>query len=378
MKPLLTGTRILDLTTVVLGPYATQLLADLGAEVIKVEPPEGEICRHVGHARSRAMAPLYLNLNRNKKSVVLDLKQEKDRTALLELTDSADVFVHNMRPSAVTRLGVGYEALAARNRRLVYCAAWGFRADGPYGDLPAYDDVVQAASGLAALNQVDGVPRYMPTILADKVTGMFVANSILAALMHRDRTGQGQFIEVPMLECLVSFLMTEHLAGATYEPPLTAPGYERVLGSGRRLYKTKDGYIAILPYMTDHWVRFLTHVGRRDLAESPTVLDPQKRSHAIDMLYGVIAAATPAKTRSQWFQELKALEIPCMPVNGIDELFDNEHLRAVGTFRTVDHPTEGRLKSVEFPVRFSGVDDAPDRPAPSLGQDTRDVLGRDR
>jgi crotonobetainyl-CoA:carnitine CoA-transferase CaiB-like acyl-CoA transferase len=378
MKPLLTGTRILDLTTVVLGPYATQLLADLGAEVIKIEPPEGEICRHVGHAKHPDMAPLYLNLNRNKKSVVLNLKQAQDRATLLELAERADVFVHNMRPSAVKRLGVGYDALASRNERLIYCAAWGFGADGPYGDLPAYDDVVQAASGLAALNQVDGVPRYMPTILADKVTGMFVANSILAALMHRERSGRGQFIEVPMLECLVSFIMAEHLAGATYEPPLTKPGYERILGTGRRLYKTKDGYIAILPYMTDHWVRFLTHIGRHDLAESPTVLDPQKRSHAIEMLYGAIAAATPAKTRAQWFAELKALEIPCMPVNGIDELFDNEHLRAVGTFKTMDHPTEGRLRSVEFPARFSGVAEAPDRPAPGLGQDTDDVLGRRR
>jgi formyl-CoA transferase len=378
MRPLLTGTRILDLTTVVLGPYATQMLGDLGAEVIKIEPPEGEICRHVGHAKHPNMAPLYLNLNRNKKSVVLDLKQEQGRAALFDLAERSDVFVHNMRPAAALRLGVGYEALAARNARLIYCAAWGFGADGPYGNLPAYDDVVQAASGLAALNQADGVPRYMPTILADKVTGLFVANAILAALMHRERTGQGQFIEVPMLECLVSFIMTEHLAGATYDPPLTKPGYERVLGTGRRLFKTKDGYIAILPYMTAHWVRFLKHIGRHDLAESPTVLDTQKRSHAVEMLYGVIAGATPAKTREQWFAELKALEIPCMPVNAIDELFDNEHLRAVGTFRNVEHPTEGTLRSVAFPARFSGVAEAPDRPAPSLGQDTDDVLGRPR
>lgn len=378
MTPLLTGTRIIDLTTVVLGPYATQLLADLGAEVIKIEPPGGDICRHVGHARHPDMGPLYLNLNRNKKSVVLDLKQKADRDVLLHLAETADVFVHNMRPSAVKRLGLDYDVVAKRNARLVYCAAWGFSADGPYGDLPAYDDVVQAASGLAALNHVDGVPRYMPTILADKVTGLFAANAILAALMQRDRTGRGQFIEVPMLECLVSFVMTEHLSGATFDPPLSSPGYSRIVGSGRRTFKAKDGYLAILPYMTDHWVRFLTHIGRRDLAESPAVLDPQKRSHAVETLYAEIAAAIPQKTRAEWFAELKALEIPCMPVNSLDELFENEHLKAVGTFRTVDHPTEGRLKSVAFPLRFSEAPEGPDRPPPSLGQDTDDVLGRAR
>ncbi len=378
MKPLLTGTRIIDLTTVVLGPYATQILADLGAEVVKIEPPEGEICRNVDRARHPGMGPLYLNLNRNKKSVVLDLKQPAGREALWRLADGADVLVHNMRPSAVERLGLGYEALAKRNQRLVYCAAWGFGNDGPYADLPAYDDVVQAASGLAALNQAAGVPRYVPTIVADKVTGLFTANAILAALMHRDRTGHGQFVEVPMLECLVAFVMTEHLSGATFDPPLAPPGYVRISEGGRRTFKAKDGYIAILPYMTDHWVRFLTHIGRRDLAESPMVLDTQRRSLAVETLYAAIAEATPAKTRADWFKELKALEIPCMPVNGIDELFDNEHLRAVGAFRTVDHPTEGRLRSVPFPVRFSGVADEPDRPAPTLGQDTGDVLGRTR
>ena len=378
MKPLLAGTRILDLTTVVLGPYATQMLGDLGAEVIKIESPEGEICRHVGHARHPGRGALYLNLNRNKKSVMLDLKRDEDRAALLGLADGADVLAHNMRPSAVQRLGLGYDILAARNPRLVYCAAWGFREDGPYGDLPAYDDIVQAASGIAALNHVNGVPRYAPTILADKVSGLFVVNSILAALLHRERTGRGQFIEVPMLECLVSFVMTEHLSGATFDPPLAPPGYSRVLESGRRPFKAKDGYIAILPYMTDHWVRFLTHIGRRDLAESPDVLDPQKRSHAVESLYAVIAAATPAKTRAEWFAELKALEIPCIPVNGIDELLENAHLRAVGAFRTIDHPTEGRLRSLEFPVRFSGVADEPDRPAPTLDQDGPEVLGRRR
>src|SRR5258708_10210197 len=373
MKPLLTGVKIVDLTTAGLGPIAAQLRAERGAEVIKIEPPEGEICRNIDNARHPGMGPLYLNLNRNKKSIVLDLKKPDDREALLRLADTADAVVHNIRPSTIARLKLGYEVFQARNPRLVYCAATGFGGDGPYGDLPAYDDVVQAASGIAALNHVNGEPRYMPTIVADKVTGLFTANAVLAALMHRDRTGKGQAVEGPMLECLVSFVMAEHLSGATFEPPLAPPGYVRMLA--RKPFPARDGSVAILPYMTDHWVRFLKHIGRDDLAQSETVLDSQKRSLAVDSLYAEVAKATPTKTRAEWFEELKALGIPCMPVNRLDELSENEHLRAVGMFEGFDHPTEGRLRGIKFPVRFSGVEDRPDRPAPSLGQDNEELLG---
>ena len=375
MQALLSGIRVLDLTTVVLGPYATLMLADLGAEVIKIESPAGEICRDIDNARHPGMGPLFLNLNRNKKSVMLDLKEAAGREALLRLVDGADVFVHNMRPGAVQRLGLDYPALAARNGRLVYCAAWGFGKDGPYGNLQAYDDVVQAASGLAALNAVDGVPRYMPTILADKVTGLFAANAILAALMQRERSGAGQFIEVPMLECLAAFVLAEHLSGATFVPPLAPPGYNRMLAPERRPHRAKDGYIAILPYMTDHWVRFFRHIGREDLATDETVLDAQKRSHAIGRLYAVITEAAPQKTRAEWFAELKALEVPCMPVNSLEDLLSNEHLNAVGLFSEIAHPSEGRLRSVGFPVRFSAAPPLPDRPAPRLGADTETVAG---
>jgi crotonobetainyl-CoA:carnitine CoA-transferase CaiB-like acyl-CoA transferase len=375
MRPLLSGIRVLDLTTVVLGPYATLLLADMGAEVIKIEPPDGEICRAVDAMRHPGMGPLYLNLNRNKKSVVLDLKKPEAREALLQLAESADVFVHNMRPAAINKLGIDYATIASRNGRLVYCAAWGFGEDGPYGNLPAYDDVVQAASGIAALNATDGAPRYVPTIVADKVTGLYASNAILAALMQRERTGAGQYIEVPMFECLAAFVMVEHLSGATFDPPLTPPGYVRMLAPERRPFKAKDGYIAILPYMTDHWVRFFRHIGREDLAEDETVLDTQKRSRAVSRLYTVIADVVPQKTRAEWFAELKALEIPCMPVHTIDELLGNEHLNAVGLIERIDHPTEGRLVSVAFPVRFSGAPASEDRPAPTLGADTGAVLG---
>ena len=376
MRPLLSGIRVIDLTTVVLGPYATLMLADLGAEVIKVESPAGEICRDIDASRHAGMGPLFLNLNRNKKSVMLDLKQAEDRTTLLRLVAEADVFVHNMRPGAIRKLGLDYATLAGLNARLVYCAAWGFGEAGPYGNLQAYDDVVQAASGLAALNAQDGVPRYMPTIIADKVTGLFAANAILAALVQRAASGVGQFIEVPMLECLASFVLVEHLSGATFDPPLAPPGYVRMLAPERRPHRAKDGYIAILPYMTAHWVRFFRHIGREDLALDETVLDPQKRSHAIGRLYAVIAEAAPAKTRAEWFAELKALEIPCMPVNSLADLLANEHLNAVGMFSHVEHPSEGRLVSVDFPVRFSGAPPQPDRPAPQLGADNAEVLGK--
>ena len=300
----------------------------------------------------------------------------EERAALLRLVESADVFVHNMRPGAIRKLGLDYATLSALNARLVYCAAWGFGEDGPYGNLQAYDDVVQAASGLAALNGQDGVPRYMPTIIADKVTGLYAANAILAALLQRERTGAGQFIEVPMLECLTAFVLVEHLSGATFDPPLAPPGYVRMLAPERRPHRAKDGYIAILPYMTDHWVRFFRHIGREDLASDETVLDPQKRSRAIGRLYAAVAEAAPLKTRAEWFAELKELEIPCMPVNTLEDLLANEHLNAVGMFRRVEHPSEGRLVSVDFPVRFSRAAPLADRPAPRLGQDNEEVLGK--
>ena len=373
MRPLLTGIRVVDLTSVVLGPYATQMLGDMGAEVIKIEPPGGEICRDLDASRHPGMGPLYLNLNRNKKSVVLDLKKGQDKETLLRLVEGADVLVHNIRPASIKRLGLAYDSLAARNPRLVYCATWGFGEAGPYGNLPAYDDVVQAASGIAALNAVDGVPRYMPTIVADKVTGLYAANAILAALLHRERTGKGQYVEVPMLECLVAFVMVEHLSGAAFDPPLGPPGYGRVL-LGRTPFKAKDGYIAILPYTTEHWVRFFHHIGRDDLARDETVLDNQKRSHAVGRLYAVVAEATPAKTRADWFRELKALEIPCMPIHTLGDLLANEHLEAVSLFKRYAHPTEGPLLAVDFPVRFSGAPEHADRPPPALGADTEAVL----
>ncbi len=322
------------------------------------------------------MGPLFLNLNRNKKSVVLDLKEAAGRASLLSLAASANVFVHNMRPEAIAKLGIGYETLSAGNPRLVYCAAWGFAEAGPYGNLQAYDDVVQAASGLAALNAVEGVPRYLPTLVADKVTGLYAANAIMAALLQRERTGRGQFVEVPMLECLTAFVMVEHLSGATFEPPLAPPGYGRVLAPERRPYKAKDGYIAILPYMTDHWVRFFRHIGREDLAADETVRDAQKRSRAIGRLYAAIAEAAPRKTRAEWFAELKALAIPCMPVNTLEEVLADAHLNAVGAFARVEHPSEGPLVSVDYPGRFSAAPSYPDRPAAALGADNEEVLGK--
>jgi crotonobetainyl-CoA:carnitine CoA-transferase CaiB-like acyl-CoA transferase len=375
MRPLLTGIRIIDLTSVVLGPYATQMLGDLGAEVIKVEAPGGDIMRAQGHARHTGMGPQYLNLNRNKRSVVLDLKKAEEREALLRLVEGADVFIHNLRPAAIQKLGLGYAVASARNPRLVYCATWGFIESGPYGNLPAYDDVVQGASGIAALNAVGGEPRHVPTLLADKVTGLHAVIAILAALLHRGETGKGQYVEVPMFECLVAFLMAEHLSGATFDPPMAPPGYARILSPFRRPFKAKDGYIAVLPYTTDHWTRFLRHIGRDDLARDEAVLDTHRRSQSADWLYGLIAEVAPSRTCAEWFAELKALEIPCMPVRSLSDLLVDEHLNAVSLFKRFTHPTEGSLLAVEHPVRFTGVDAVADRPAPTLGQDTDDVLG---
>ncbi|MEE8247775.1 MAG: CoA transferase, partial [Alphaproteobacteria bacterium] len=259
----LEGIRVLDLTAYLLGPFGTQILGDLGAEVIKVEPPEGDIMRRLGPSRHDGMAAVFLNLNRNKRSIVLDLKRAAGREALLRLAVGADVFIHNMRPKAIAALDLGYAAVSAANPKIVYCGTYGYRHDGPYGDKPAFDDMIQGASGMAALvGRQSGEPGYVPTAFIDKTVGMAAAYAILAALFYRERSGEGQELEVPMLETMVQFIMVEHLYGLTFEPPLGGAGYPRMLAPQRRPYRTRDGHICILPYTDRQWRRFLELAGR--------------------------------------------------------------------------------------------------------------------
>ncbi|MBT3658691.1 MAG: CoA transferase [Rhodospirillaceae bacterium] len=372
--PPLTGLRVIDLTSVIFGPMATSMLAELGADVIKVEPPSGDIMRHVEPIRSPGMSAIYMNANRGKRSVVIDLKKPSGREALLRLAETADVFVHSMRNSAATRLGITYDDIRGLNPALIYCFACGFGSTGPYAELPAYDDIIQAACGLASLaGAADGEPRLVRSIMADKTAGLYLSNAIMTALLARHNTGLGQYVEVPMFECLSAFILTEHLAGASFDPVIDGPGYKRVLSMSRRAHPTKDSFIAVLPYTSAHWQRFLKLIGHDDLASAEWVSDVTQRSARFEELYDLIADVTPTRTTDEWIEALRRIDIPAMPVNQLDDLLRDPQLAASGLFETYEHPTEGTLHGVTSPIKFSDMDRVPGF-APALGADTRDVL----
>ncbi|HSX55234.1 MAG TPA: CoA transferase [Sphingomonas sp.] len=375
MLSLLKGIKIVDLTTVVLGPYATKILGDFGAEVIKVEPLSGDVFRAVRPGRSEAMGAGFINANRNKRSIALDLRDREALAALHAIVAAADVVVHNMRPKSAEKLGIGFEQLRAVNPLILYCYATGFGQGGPFADEPAYDDTIQAVSGLAWLNQnASGEPRFLPTIIADKVGGLHLAISVLAALASRNRDGEAMCIEAPMFESLVSFMMLEQLAGRSFAPPLGGIGYDRLLSPYRKPFRTADGFISVIPYNAAHWTAFLRLIGRDDLIGDRRVTDATERSRNIDMLYALIEQATPARTTDEWMSLLRERDIPCAQVNRLEDLFDHPHLRAVGMFDREVHPTEGELNVARSPFRVAGEPSAPDRPAPVLGQDTFDIL----
>lgn len=379
----LTGVRVIDLTSVVMGPYATQILGDMGADVIKVESPEGDVVRHLTPFRNRGMSASFLNLNRNKRSVALDLKHEDERQALLDLLNGADVFVTTVRPQALGRLGLDYESLRERNPRLIYCGAYGFSEEGPYAGRPAFDDIIQAMCGIASLQGFQGdkrgendpnVPRYVNTIFADKIVGCVIAYSVAMALYERERSGRGQAIEVPMFETMVSFTLIEHMAGETYYPARESMGYERVLAEHRKPYRTKDGYIGLLPYTAEQWARFFEAAGRPEMAADPRVTDPALRSQSINELYGLLARIVTERTTAEWVELLGAADIPVTPVLSPENLLDDEHLQAIGFFRREEHPSEGEVRTMGIPVRFSRTPGAVRRLAPRLDEHREEIL----
>jgi crotonobetainyl-CoA:carnitine CoA-transferase CaiB-like acyl-CoA transferase len=375
MAPLLAGVRVIDATAVVLGPYASQILADMGADVIKLEPPEGDMARHIPPMRSAAMGATFLAINRNKRSLALNLKAPGAHAALLRLVAGADVFLHNMRAAAIDHLGLTYPRLRQVNERLIYCAAWGFGHDGPYAGQPAYDDIIQALSGAADLQrQLHGTPGYMPSLIADKVTGLTAAYAVAMALFARERSGSGCEIEVPMLETMAGFFMTEHLGGATFADGEGKAGYRRQLMS-RGPYRTADGYVAALPYSRKNWTRFFEAVGRPDLAADPRVADDARRSHALAELYAILAEILPTRSSAEWLALFRTLDIPAAVMNSLDGVIDDPHLAAVGFFAHMTHPSEGDIRVPGIPVRVDGEKGTLRRPAPRLGQHTREVLG---
>jgi len=372
----LAGFRVIDVTTVLLGPYAAQWLGDLGADVIKVEaPPTGDVTRAIGPARHAGMSGTFLNVNRNKRSIALDLKQESARAALRTLIGTADVFLHNMRAQAIGRLGFAYDDVARLKPDIVYCGAFGYSQKGPYASRPAYDDLVQAHAGLAAMAaRIDGVPRFAPTVMADKMIGIVTAMSVMAALIHRQKTGEGQQVEVPMFETLTSYMAVEHLSGAGFEPPLSKTGYARLTTPYRRPYRSKDGYIALIPYTDKHWRGIFEIAGRADMAADSRFSTYGGRTANIHELYQFLDEIAATRTNAEWMEACLAKEIPCAPVTDLDELLNDEHIRAVGLFERHEHPTEGATVLTGTPVTFSRSPASIRSPAPRFGEHGAELL----
>lgn len=375
----LANLRVLDLTTVLMGPYATQLLADMGADVIKVEPPDGDIVRQIGQARHPGMGGLFLNTNRGKRSVVLDLKQAEDREKALLLASTCDVLIYNVRPQAMARLGLSYEAVAEVRPDIVYVGVYGYGEDGPYAGKPAYDDLMQGATGLAALfaHEGAGEPRYVPLAMADRVVGLHAVNATLAALLHRSATGRGQKIDVPMFEAMVSMVMNDHLAGRTFVPPLDSGGYERLLAEHRRPYRTSDGFICTLIYNDKHWRAFYAALGK-DITTDPRLANHSVRTVHIRDIYAELAATFLERTTEEWTRLLTAADIPVMPLHTMDSLFDDPHLKAINFFEEVEHPSEGSVISMKVPATWSRSPARPGRLAPRLGEHNDEIMDEAR
>ncbi len=371
----LSGLKVLELTSVVLGPWAAQTMADMGADVIKIEAPFGDSNRQLGASRNPGMAALYLSNNRNKRSLVLDLKQESARDALLTIVKDCDVFLHNNRPQVMTKLRLEYEDIKSVNENIIYCGTYGYSKDGPYGEKGALDDSIQAASGIAALNElVLGEPRYLPTVVADKTTAITVVYSILAALFHRERTGVGQEVEVPMFETMVSFVMAEHIWGEVFEPKMGEAGYTRLMSHHRKPYKTKDGYIAVLPYMNNHWQTFCEKAEREDLIEDERFKDLSSRVKNIDDTYSETGKILATKTTQEWLDIFAETKVPVIVVNSLEDLFHDPHLEAVDFWQSYEHPTEGQLKMPGFPSKFSKTPASIRKHAPKLGEHSKEIL----
>lgn len=368
----LSGVRVVDLSTTFMGPYCSMFMAACGADVVKVEAPAGDVLRSVGDARGSRMGPIFLNANRGKRGIVLNLKAPRASEVLQRLFGWADVFLHNMRPAAAERAGITAEAVAAANPRCVYGALRGFGSGGPYREKAAYDDVIQAASGMAVVQGAGGDPQYVRTAAADKIVGIVAAASIITALFERERTGRGRAVEVPMFETMASFMLLEQQGGWVYDPPEGPSGYTRTQSPYRRPYRTHDGRLAVMVYTDAQWKALFDLLGKPELSEDPRFRSMRDRTENIDALYEMLEKELLARTTSEWLAAFEIAQIPAMAVNSIEDLFSDPHLEAVGFFDRVEHPSEGPLRLARFPVDL-GSDPLPI--APRLGEHTAEVLG---
>ena len=368
----LAGIMVLDLTSVLYGPYASQTLGDWGAEVIKIEPLTGDTWRYSGQFRNRGMTGQFMAVNRYKRSLALDLKQPDGKAVLQRLIAKADVLLTNIRPAALARLGFGYEAWQQINPRLVYAAATGFGQDGPWAARPAFDEVIQASSGFASAMGSDDEPAFVPSLVADKICGLTLVGAVSAALLHRERTGKGQMVEVPMLETITAFNSIEMLGGHAFDPPIGPAGYKRM--KERRPVRTKDGWLTMLPYSGENWCIFFEAVGHPECIEQFAVRDAVARAKNIDQIYNKMAEIAITRTTAEWEELLLRIDVPHAAFAKITEIAEQPHLKAVGMIATLDHPSEGKIRQARPSARFSDTPTEIRRMPPRLGEHSRAIL----
>ncbi|MFT3800045.1 MAG: CoA transferase [Burkholderiaceae bacterium] len=377
MSGALDGVRVVDLTTVLMGPFATQILGDMGADVIKVEPPSGDTNRGIGPSKGPGMGGGFLHVNRNKRGIVLDLKAPQGHAALLDLVAGADVLVYNVRPQAMARLDLSYERLSAINPRLIYVGVFGYGQDGPYAARPAYDDLIQGVLGLPSLVAAvgDGVPRYVPLAFVDRTVGLAAVNAVCAALYRREKTGVGQRIDVPMFEAMVPVMLGEHMAGATFVPPLGEPGYPRLLARERTPFPTADGHICALIYNDKQWRSFFRMIGRpQDFDADPRLANITVRTQHIAELYAMVADVMRTDTTANWQRRLDEADIPATTLHTFDSLMQDPHLQAVRYFRVHEHPSEGPIVQMEPGSTWTESPPSIRRLAPRHGEHSAEVL----
>lgn len=372
----LEGIRVIDLTSVVVGPLATQVLADHGADVIKVESPAGDLGRAIGGGgRTSGMSPKFLHLNRNKRSIVLDLKQAAGYAALMRLVKNADVLVWNNRPPSMARMKLSYEEVRAANPKIIYCGMFGFGQDGRYRDKPAYDSIIQGASGVAALyHRAAGEPRYLPMVMADRMVGLIAAQMILIALIHRARTGEGQAIEIPMFENMAVQVLSEHMYLRTFEPPLGGTGDPRLLDPDGRPLPTRDGYVCVAANTNEQAFAFFDAIGRSELKTDRRFNSVNARFKNVREYFRIRSEALKQKTTAEWLRIFDRCDVPAMPYHTLDSLMEDPHLKDVGLFRVVEHPTEGGVINMALPNRLTGGARPDFRPAPKIGQHSVEIL----
>lgn len=371
----LAGVRVLDLTSVLMGPYATQIFADLGADVVKIESPEGDTTRRLPPVLAPGQGAMFVNINRGKRSIAIDLKTAAGRDVVLRLAATADVFIHSMRGAAIERLGLDYAALKGANPRIIYANLYGFGRGGPYADFPAYDDIVQAASGLASLQGrlTGGDPGYVASAVADKVAGLTGTYAVIAALFARERSGKGQEIEVPMFETMTSFVMAEHLCGAVTEPPSGPAEYPRVTAPDRRPYRTRDGHIGLMIYNDKQWRSFFALIGDPDWSRDPMFSSMTSRTENIGTVLGRLGDVIATRTTDEWMEAFRKAEIPAMPIFSTNDLLDDPHLAATGFWHRADSAL-GPVRMPGVPTRFSETPGAVGDIGPALGAHNHEVL----